>query len=472
MIDTRTLGDYTLIKQVGQGSMGSVFLAEHRFMKKQYILKVLPEELASDRAFVQRFEEDVALLTSLEHPNIVKIHTVSFAQGQYFLVTDCVVDEFGETTNLAQYMLSRRKRFDEETLYRLLKQVADALDYAHGKKNSNKGIIHRNLKLNNILVAKGRGGIDLMISDFGLSRIIGTAAVLTRNFKITAEFLGISNVLFGSKKESDRYPHPSLDPQKLVPLHTSFLQNYVFLAPEQKYLESSAEAKVDAYAFGILAYYLLVGEFPEGYFEMPSKMILDMSWNWDQLICQCLSQNPEKRPESLVNALEAIRHSTKTYETKESFIGKQKESTPSLSENSGSAYQGIPASVPLPDILNLLDKALGDSYALSEASEEAKVGEKTIEHVGVAIHAETSDKAFTQQTEASSHPQVLRPIIRTAEIERPITDHDPAASLLVDATVKHYIPERKEIKNMQPILTDMVVIPGEILSWQQRWQSR
>ena len=107
MADTRTFGDYGVIKQIGQGALGTVYLAEHRFMKKQYVLKVLPEELSSDRSFIQRLEEDVGVLAALDHPNIVKIHNISFAQGQYFLVTDCIVDELGETTNLAQYMLER-----------------------------------------------------------------------------------------------------------------------------------------------------------------------------------------------------------------------------------------------------------------------------------------------------------------------------------------------------------------------------
>ena len=94
MSEVRTLGDYILIKQIGQGSMGMVYLAEHRFMKKQYVLKILPEELASDRAFIQRFEEEVNLLASLDHPHIVKVHNISSAQGQYFLVTDCIVYAF------------------------------------------------------------------------------------------------------------------------------------------------------------------------------------------------------------------------------------------------------------------------------------------------------------------------------------------------------------------------------------------
>jgi len=111
-VEPRFLGDYQVIKQIGQGSLGTVFLAEHRFMKKQYVLKMLPEEISSDRTFIQRFEEEVAILASLDHPNIVKIHNISFAQGNYFLVTDCVVDEYAETTNLAQYLASQGKKVE------------------------------------------------------------------------------------------------------------------------------------------------------------------------------------------------------------------------------------------------------------------------------------------------------------------------------------------------------------------------
>jgi formylglycine-generating enzyme required for sulfatase activity len=430
MIDTRTLGDYTLIKQIGQGSMGAVFLAEHRFMKKQYVLKVLPEELASDRPFVQRLEEEVTALAALEHPNIVKMHTVSFSQGQYFIVTDCVVDEFGETTNLGQYLNSRDKRFDEPTLFRLLRQIAEALDYAHGKKNNGKEVAHHNLKLNNILIGKGRGGIDLMLSDFGLTRIIGPAAVLTRNFKATAEYLGIASALY-NKTGQEKYPNPPIDQQKLIPLHTSFLQNFAFLAPEQKHLEADGSGhKVDVYAFGILAYFLLTSQFPEGYFELPSKCAMELSWNWDDLIRDCLHQNPENRPESLTNALDAVRDPKKTQARKEISAEKPKEK--------------VPAALSLPDIITMLDQALADSDPRHPVEAEEEL-------------SSASDSVAVQQTEKV---QVLRPVIKTAEIQRPVADHDPAAAFLIDTTVKHYTPERKELKNMQPLLTEMVVIPG------------
>lgn len=478
MMDTRALGDYTLVKQVGQGSIGPVFLAEHRFMKRQYILKVLPEELASDRAFIQRLEDEVAALAALEHPHIVKMHTVSFAQGQYFLVTDCVVDEFGETTNLAQYLNARGKRFDEPMLFRLLRQIAEALDYAHSKKNNGKEIAHFNLKLNNLLVGKGRGGIDLMISDFGLTRLVGSAAVLTRNFKVAAEHLGIAAaLLYNAKTGQEKYPNPPIDSQKLIPLHASFLQNFAFLAPEQKHLDGEhvVGLKADVYAFGILAYFLLLGHFPEGYFEMPSKSIAEYSWNWDELIRECLHQNPDNRPESLVNLLDSIREPKKaTSVRKEVTAEKPKEkipvpsSIPSLSSSALSPSKEIPASLSLPDIINLLDQALADSDQKQSAEVLQQVKEQAASlpskpelfpiREPVTTPSVAAQKSMTLKQPESI--QTLRPIIKTAEIQRPVADHDPGAAFLVDTTVKHYTPERKELKNVQPILTDMVVIPG------------
>lgn len=394
MKEAKILGDYTIIKQIGQGSLGSVYLAEHRFMKKHYILKVLPEELSADRSFIQRFEEDISILSSLDHPHIVKIHNVSYSHGQYFLVTDCVVDELGETTNLTQYISARREPLAEEELLRLLQQIADALDYAHSKK-----LVHRGLKLNNILVGQrpGEGQIDLYLSDFGLSRIIGVGAVLTRTYKNVAEALGIGALMNTTKTGQERYT-PSIETAKLVPLHASFLQNYAFLAPEQKRLDAPrvVEATADCYAFGVLAYYLLMGEFPEGIFSLPSER-LDIRWNWDTLVRNCLQSEPSKRPDSLVEELNQVF------------------SSPSRAS------------------------------AIHPPAEVFKVANSSINEAPI--------QSFNQ-------PEGLRPILRTTQLERPQTDPDPAAIFQIDTTVKSYVPEHKEVKNIAPLLTDMVVIPG------------
>lgn len=398
MGDTRLFGDYSVIKQIGQGSLGSVFLVEHRFMKRQYVLKVLPQELSNDRAFIQRLEEDVTLLASLEHPNIVKIHNISFAQGQYFLVTDCIVDELGETTNLAQYLRENRKNLDETELYQILYQVADALQYAHTKKGA--GIAHRGIKLNNILVgSKTNNGINIYLSDFGLSRIIGTGAVLTRTFQTVAETLGIGPTL-NIAKSSARYPTPPLDPAKQNALHLSFVQNYAFLAPEQKRSDSSLQVdiKADIYAFGVLAYYVLTGEFPEGYFDTPSAQFPDYTFNWDNLVMHCLQSNPQKRPELILESFEAIR-----------------QTPPAKTET----FSAKPILEPLP----------------VEATPQIQ-------------------QPLVRMTKP------LQPVLKVAQIERPEVDPDPAAAFNVDTTVKYYTPERREVKNSQPLLTEMVIFQG------------
>lgn len=427
-MDQKTLGDYRIIKAIGQGTLGMVYLAEHRFMKRQYILKVLPEELSTDRGFIQRFEEEVCALASLDHPNIVKIYNVSFAQGQYFLVTDCIVDDLGETTHLAQYVLGLRRPLEEEELYHILRQVADPLDYAHAKKGGGKEFVHRNLKLNNILVGKGTEGIEIYLSDFGLSRIVGTGAVLTRTFKNVADALGIGLQIQAQKAGLDRYPNPPVDHQKLLPLHTSFLQNYAFLAPEQKRLDSvhPIDAKADVYAFGVLAYYLLMSDLPEGMFDLPSSRG-KYKYQWDDLVIACLQNNPNKRPEHLLPTLEAVRDL-------------RQEKLASVME-----VKKVVEEVYIP--------AIADSPAKYIAAE---IIENPAPSQQVAIAAVVE---VEQETQLHLKP-LLKPNLQTPHLERPQTDLDPGAVFQINSSIKTYSPERKDVTNVKPLLTEMVVIPG------------
>ncbi|NGX57863.1 MAG: Serine/threonine-protein kinase pkn1 [Chlamydiae bacterium] len=299
-MENRCLGDYQIVKQIGQGTLGSVYLAEHRFMKRPFVIKVLPTELASDRTFVQRFEEEVSALSTLDHPNIVKIHNVSFAEGMYFLVLDCVVDEMGETTNLTKLMQSHRLPLKEKELFSILEQVASALDFAHQKKVAGEPIIHRCLKPNNILVSKGQEGLSLQVSDFGLSRIIGIGTVLTHTFQAVAEAMEITTSNFSQSTK---------EPKKLNSLHNSFLQNFYFLSPEQKIIDAphKVDIKTDVFSFGVLAYYLMFHSYPEGIFSLPSKQGLGYKADWDYLITRCLQKDPKDRPEKLVEVLDEIK---------------------------------------------------------------------------------------------------------------------------------------------------------------------
>ncbi|MGH2639755.1 MAG: serine/threonine protein kinase, partial [Rhabdochlamydiaceae bacterium] len=127
------LGDYIILRLLGQGSLGATYLSEHRFLKKNFVLKILDSSLCENVDFLNRFESEVAILAMLDHPNIVKVHNVSEAQGHYFLVTDPIIDEKGEVLNLYDYLRQRGGRLPEDEIVQIASQIASALDYAHQK---------------------------------------------------------------------------------------------------------------------------------------------------------------------------------------------------------------------------------------------------------------------------------------------------------------------------------------------------
>lgn len=391
MDDLQTLGDFTIVKPIGSGAVGQVYVAEHRLMKKPFILKVLPEELSANRNFIQRFEEAVAQLSLLDHPNIVKLHNVSFDRGRYFLVTDCVVDELGETSNLLQLIQQEEGKLSEKKVFEILEQVADAIDYAHQSRGKVQGIAPLGIKLNNILASKNRDQIKVFLSDLGLSRVLGENTFLLHSLKVVAESLSIE-----ANTQMERTPH-----------HT-FLQGFQFLAPEQIFFDSDvpAAAPADIFAFGALAYYLLMQEFPAGYFEMPQERYSNLQYGWDRLVMQCLTRNPEKRPRALGPLMKQL---------------KEKE-----------AARGQPS-----------------------------VQRIEVKAVASALAAVTADQKVL--TVNGSHSS-LKPVIQSAQLERPEHDPDPAAAFQVDSSVKHYTPEEQEEKYVEPLFTDMVVVEGGTFS--------
>ncbi len=355
------LGDYTIQKQMGQGAFGAVYLAEHRFIRRPFALKVLPEEICSNPIFMRHFEAEVAEIAALDHPNIAKIHNVSASEGQYFIVTDPIVDSLGETMNLERYLELRGRALKEEDWLELLNQIASALDYAH-----EANVIHGGVKLTNILVAPAEKGVRLLLSDFGLNRLIGEKVFLNRLCEQMA---------------------------KGFPSQT-FIRNYAFLAPEQKMVDIALTPKSDSYAFGVLAYYFLFLKIPEGCFELPSRGVPDAQQNWNFLINRCLQTNPNVRPQKLIQAMQE--------------------------------YLTAPRAI-LKEMLSL-----------------AEVEPKVDNNLQMAFELEEGPK----------------PILRPQEIARPEYEPDPGAIFQRDTQVSHYTPNKVEVKEIEPLLTEMVVVPG------------
>ncbi len=391
---TQVLGDYHLLKKLGEGSFGSVYLAEHRFIKKRLAVKVLHEDLLAIPNFIEHFEEDVGLLATLDHPSIIKIHNISKADNRYFLVMDVACDELGEVMNLEHFLADRAKVLPERELEAILRQLASALDYAHSIPFHNEYLVHRGIKLSNILV-DAKGQLRVFLSDFGLSRLLGDGVMLQR---------------FYEKMLSSSSP---FDPA----MHNVFLNHYSFLSPEQKALHphEKISSKSDVYAFGVLAYYLIARKFPEGYFEMPSKIAPEYNLNWDLFICKCLQRDAKKRPEFLLDALNSS-----------------------------------------------LSTSASDSTSLTVLSWEEV--EKKVENA-MQMSFEFSSDWETPQPKPSmdaemDRPHQLKPIIRPQEIERPQYEMDPGAVFHKDLNVSFYKPKKVEVKEIEPLLTEMVIIPG------------
>ena len=152
-------GRYRIVRQLGQGGMGSVWLAEDTQLDdKPFAVKMLPSILVSNKRAYRQLKDEALVAMQLVHPNIVQVRAFEENDGNPFLVMDYVD---GQT--LDDY-LAEKGTLTEDEVIRVLRPVAAALDYAHAK-----GVIHRDVKPGNVMVAKD--GTSCIL-DFGIAREI------------------------------------------------------------------------------------------------------------------------------------------------------------------------------------------------------------------------------------------------------------------------------------------------------------
>lgn len=149
------LGNYEILDAIGVGGMGEVYRARDSELEREIAIKVLPEAFAGDDERVARLEREARLLASLNHPHIAAIHSLENAAGARFLVLEVVE---GETL---QERIDRGPLPIDEAVD-LARQIAEALEAAHGK-----GVIHRDLKPANIKITPDG---DVKVLDFGLAK--------------------------------------------------------------------------------------------------------------------------------------------------------------------------------------------------------------------------------------------------------------------------------------------------------------
>src|SRR5215831_604335 len=150
-----------IVELIGQGGMGFVFKARQPKLERFVALKILPQSLACDPAFAERFAREGRVLARLNHPNIVTVHDFGQANGFFYLLM-----EFVDGVNLRQAM--RAGKFTPAQALTVVPKICEALQFAH-----NEGVMHRDIKPENILLdAKGR----VKIADFGIAKLLGESA--------------------------------------------------------------------------------------------------------------------------------------------------------------------------------------------------------------------------------------------------------------------------------------------------------
>lgn len=264
------VGVYRIEQVIGEGGMGVVYRAYDEALARFVALKCLHSNLAGDAEIRRRFEREARILQSYSHPNVVRVH--DFVEHDYLLA---MVMELVEGPSLVEYLAKWRGRMPLDEIRHLFRAVLEAVEAGH-----RNGVIHRDLKPDNILVTGSGEALRPKIVDFGIARILeGTT------YTMTGAFLGTC----------------------------------CYMSPEQVQRPHAADHRSDIYSLGVTLYQLCTGKLPfEGnHFAVmmahvneaprpPSELRPELPPALERLILAALAKEPARRPDSCQAFREAL----------------------------------------------------------------------------------------------------------------------------------------------------------------------
>jgi serine/threonine protein kinase len=297
---------YLLLRCLGRGGMGSVYLAQHVELQKNFALKLIQHFALSDPQSLVRFRNEAKALGKLQHPHIVQVTDYGIDSrdgGLPYLVMEYLR---GETL---RHFLGENGPLDISRAAPLLQSIADALDYAH-----DCGVLHRDLNPKNVFLVQGeKAEAQVRILDFGLARIIGEQEA--RKGKISsAPAAGPTSLPSAEVTQTLLSPERSAgldDRDSLFDISKTFTQAGVimgtpgYIAPE--ILRGlGATNSSDIYSFGVIIYEMLVGRRPE-LSKTPSFENASIPPDLDAPLLSPLKEDPSERPRSAGEALRGLQ---------------------------------------------------------------------------------------------------------------------------------------------------------------------
>jgi serine/threonine-protein kinase len=268
---TQALGtSFTLEGEIGRGGMGVVYHARDERLKRKVAVKVLPPELAFREEIRIRFLREAETAARLSHPHIVPIHSVG--EGPEGLVYFVMAYVDGESLGAR---LKRRGRLPPEEARRILMETADALGAGHAL-----GIVHRDVKPDNILLEGSRG--RTVLTDFGIAKALTSS---TGPGTLTATGVAIGT------------PH--------------------YMSPEQAAGDREIDGRSDIYSLGVVGYQMLTGELPFSAPTVPGLLLKQITEQAPYLkdkaptcpddLAACVMRSLEKEPEARWPTADALR---------------------------------------------------------------------------------------------------------------------------------------------------------------------
>jgi serine/threonine-protein kinase len=268
------LDRYEIRAQIGAGGMGEVYLAEDTRLRRRVALKVLPDNVASDKERLLRFEREAVAASALNHPNIITIYEIGESEGTHFIATELI-----DGKTLGEY--ARAHRLDDKAVLEIAIQIASALTEAH-----EAGIVHRDIKPDNVMV-RPNGLVKIL--DFGIAKLSApseSSAEAATAIKSSTQ----AGMIIGTAS---------------------------YMSPEQA-AGRAVDARSDIFSFGVVLYEMLSGRLPfagETAMEMIGAILKDeppplgacVPVELKEIVAKCLRKNLSERYQAIKEACTDLR---------------------------------------------------------------------------------------------------------------------------------------------------------------------